>query len=324
MTVTLRPRIDAPRRATATPAASPSTSTQTAAVPAPVAPLPSTSTTALPSSTTPRARQAGALSPSAARIESLQGRTDMRSSGARFLKRELKQMAKLVKAGTPCEIVFDLDNTLFDTRARTLAVGAKFDAQRAQRGLPPVFTGVTLDDVRYNGEKTAANLQALGKPLDDEGAAEFAAFWMTHFWSAPMMAHDAPMQDVLFWAQEAQRAGVRCVFLTGRSEKLPDGTASGFADASVAQLRAAGLDFVSHDDVHLKPDVGTNTLDFKVQMLKAFREHAYVGAFVTEGSRHVAGIERDDPSTPCVLLPCGQDDDAVHVPSHVPRLDAVF
>jgi hypothetical protein len=132
------------------------------------------------------------------------------------------------------------------------------------------------------------------------------------------------MHEILFWAHAAHDIGVEVLFLTGRSSKLPDGTPSGFERSSYDELQRAGLSWVKENDIHVKPTVDTNTLAFKIDRLRAWRDEAYVGWFLTEGSRHVAGIEKDDPSTPCVHLPCSLDDNEAasrySVPAHVPRL----
>jgi hypothetical protein len=176
----------------------------------------------------------------------------------------------------------------------------------------------------YSPADTIANLRARGVVVDDAAAADFADFWMSRFWSAPMFATDDAMPETLFWAQEAARVGAEVVFLTGRSAKLPDGSPSGFEQASVDQLVKAGLSWVTLADVIVKPTVDTDTVEFKIQHLQRLREDAYIGWFLTEGSRHVAAVEQWDPRTNCVLLENSFDRDRDQVPAHVPTLDQVW
>jgi hypothetical protein len=87
----------------------------------------------------------------------------------------------------------------------------------------------------------------------------------------------------------ARDAGATVKFLTGRTTP--------FHDASLAQLKKAGVD-VDASDVCCKPDLQTRTAPFKEQMMTSWSKSSELGFFVTEGVRdleHLHGFMKDLP-----------------------------
>jgi hypothetical protein len=182
-------------------------------------------------------------------------------------------------------VVFDLDNTLFETRARTLVALQAYDAARGTRH----FGELVLDDVAADGASTAERLG-----LAPQVQADVQAFWLEAFWRPRSFAHDHLLVDVAALVHEAHAAGAEVVYLTGRVER----------DATIAQLRAAGLPLARDEDLVTKPTVGASTALFKAEWLGALtaRDDTFLAWFATEGRRDIAGVQAHEPEIPCLLV----------------------
>lgn len=220
--------------------------------------------------------------------------------GRRFADGRLHELATLGRLGVKTAVVFDLDNTVFDTRHRTLQAGIAFDAAHGTT----FFAGASVDVIGADGTSTAAKLG-----LVDPHASEFVAFWDIFFWTPENLALDKPIADMVALVQAAQASGAQVTFLTGRVQT--------FQEASLLQLQAAGLD-VALDDVVCKPDIAVRTGPFKVEHLQAMaRAGVELGFFVTEGSRDLLHLHGALPELPLLRLACSfeQDRGLTHLPT---------
>ena len=204
--------------------------------------------------------------------------------GVKWLSHLLDEVKALTAAGTPVTVVFDLDNTLFDTRERTLLAGQRFDAQHGTT----YFKGATAEDMMRDGVETALHLG-----LPQSIALEFQEFWSVEFWTPANLKVDRPMVDVLAWAHKAKAAGATVKYLTGRTEP--------FHAASVAALKAAGLP-TSGEDVLCKPNMSVRTTDFKVDRLNQLAAKSTLGFFLTESRRDLAAVVAGSPAANPVAL----------------------
>lgn len=210
--------------------------------------------------------------------------------GQRFVAARLAEIQTLTRLGMPVTVVFDLDNTVFDTRHRTLHAARAFDAQQGTTH----FAGASVGDMAVDGRLTA---QKLGLP--DDVIETFSAFWDASFWTPAHLAHDAPIADMVELVHRARSAGATVRFLTGRTQD--------FHGDSVAQLRRAGVD-VDGADVCCKPDLTVRTAPFKEQVLKAWQRSAEIGFFVTEGVRDLQHAHSTVTGVPLVRLGCSFED----------------
>jgi phosphoglycolate phosphatase-like HAD superfamily hydrolase len=281
-----------PKRSLPTPPAAPSTVSTTVAttVATPGIPWGPTTTrlpTPLPATTTPA-------------ISRLLVQAAPPPDGRRFADTRLHELATLSRLGVRTAVVFDLDNTVFDTRHRTLQAGFAFDAAHGTT----FFSGASVDVIGADGASTAAKLG-----LVDPHASEFVAFWDIFFWTPENLALDKPIADMVALVQAAQASGAQVTFLTGRVQT--------FQEASLQQLQAAGLD-VALDDVICKPDIAVRTGPFKVEHLQAMaRGGVELGFFVTEGSRDLLHLHGALPELPLLRLACSfeQDRGLTHLPT---------
>lgn len=229
------------------------------------------------------------------------------STGQAFVQTALVDIRQRAARGELVRVVFDLDNTLFDTRARTLAAAKAFDAHNGTRH----FAAATLDSMGRDGRATAA---AMG--LDPDTAAAFGAFWDQAFWSADNLQHDLPIDATVKLARQAKAAGAQVVYLTGRVADLHD--------ASMAQLVAHGLPDADAAHLFCKPDVSVRTAPFKTDLLNSWATQGHVAWFVTEGRRDIHHVQDNAPNIPCLLLDCSMEGSGLPVSPQTPVLPRVF
>lgn len=230
-------------------------------------------------------------------------------SGEAFLAARLAWMADRCAAGERALAVFDLDNTLFDTRPRTLAAARGYDAARASAWFAPL----SVDAVRRDGRATAA--QPLLGPPPEPVIDEFAAYWDDAFWRPEAFAHDTPIAAIVAWARAAIAVGAEVRFLTGRVMALQD--------ASIAALYRVGLP-CAPEAVVCKPDLSTRTAPWKCEVLARWAHHAPLGWFVTEGRRDTAAVQAALPGAPCALIDCSFEDPSLPVAPGTPLIARVF
>lgn len=238
--------------------------------------------------------------------------------GLRALGKRFDQIERLTAQGVTVRCVFDLDNTLFDTRWRTLACARAWDVQQGTGWFAALSDQQLVAAIARNGRDTAAGL---GLPADVVTA--FGTYWDEAFWRPEALVHDRPMDPPLNLVAEALARGAEVVFLTGRVERhvTASGEHIGFRDASLRQLSAAGVD-LERAQLILKADVSVKTAPFKAEVLRRFDDEGEVGFFFTEGIRDVAQVREALPGTACFLLGCSFEGDAR--PEGVPVLPGRF
>lgn len=184
---------------------------------------------------------------------------------------------KAADPGRRCVVFFDLDNTLFETRARTLHVLGLWDAAHGTSH----FAGLELAHVGWNAQETC---EALGLSAI---ADDVQTFWDDAFWSGVHFDRDLVMTDLAKLARDAELAGAEVHYLTGRIDAL--------RDASRGQLERAGLPLASDRHLHLKPDLDTRTSPFKAEVLHAtMASGAFVGWFATDSVREVDELREEE------------------------------
>ncbi|MCA9550079.1 MAG: hypothetical protein KC933_08595 [Myxococcales bacterium] len=200
------------------------------------------------------------------------GRVDARAHCARVL--EHIQRVRRAHPSHPCAVVFDLDNTLFDTRARTLYALRRFDAEHGTAH----FAGLSVDDVGWSGKETCGRLG-----LDPELTARVHELWDRVFWSGDAFAQDLVMLPLFELAWAAKEAGAEVRYLTGRIDDL--------AAASLEQLVQAGLPDARPECLFCKPSLETRTGPFKAEKLAEWMDAGhFVGWFATDNRAEVEDV----------------------------------
>ena len=215
------------------------------------------------------------------RVEAKSGGKD----GKAFVQAALADLAARAAKGEKVRVVFDIDDTLADSRVRTLTIAKAWDQANGTH----YFDRLTVAQVASSGLETA---KTLGLPWPAEKA--FAEHWEQAFWDGASFVHDAPIADVVALAKQAKSLGAEVVFLTGRVQALEKDT--------IKQLQRFGLE-ANQRTVVSKPGLGTRTVPFKAEWLaKSVAEGKPVAFFFTESRRDIAGIQAASVKAPSVLL----------------------
>lgn len=230
-----------------------------------------------------------------------------RVDGNAFCKRTLADLRARVANGEKCRVVFDIDDTLVDTRGRTLAIAKAWDAEKGTK----TFARLTLSKVGKTPQETC---KALG--LSEGLTKAFSGYWNVRFFGGALFAEDLALPKMVAWAKEAKAAGAEVVYLTGRTETARAGT--------LAELRRLGVP--DADDAHLvlKPKASTKTAPWKSQLLSQWAGQSHLGWFVTESRRDVAQVQADHPELPCLLLDNPYERGGTPVRADTPVLPAMI
>lgn len=206
--------------------------------------------------------------------------------GRAFIANALKDIEARAKRGEKVRVVFDIDDTLSESRARTLAVAKDWDRKHGTN----FFSKLTLEQVKSSGYDTA---RAIGIP--PAVARVFGRHWDTEFWKGERFVHDTPIREMVELAKRARKLGAEVVFLTGRVDALEG--------ATIRQLKRFGLEGVDANSVVSKPDLTVRTAPFKTSWLDASAKAGYhLGFFVTESRRDIAAVQQWTKGAPAVLL----------------------
>jgi phosphoglycolate phosphatase-like HAD superfamily hydrolase len=203
--------------------------------------------------------------------------------GAAFIKAQLNDIKARVAKGERVRVVFDIDDTLADTRPRTVAIAKAWDAQNGTH----YFDGLKPGQVPRSPRDLA---EGIGVPFHLIG--DFTNFWSQAFWDGANFKHDAPMKQTIDIAKAARAAGAELVFLTGRLQASAKNT--------VEQLKGFGL----AGTLVAKPQRWMRTAEFKTAWFQ--RSDVLVSFFVTESRRDIGAVQRG-AGVPSVLLSAERD-----------------
>ena len=206
--------------------------------------------------------------------------------GKKFLDATIAQIKQRTKAQQRVAVAFDVDNTLVDTRGRALAIGRKFDAANGTS----YFKGKSRKQMGNDAKETAGLVK-----MSKDHAKKFSALWFREFFKGENYKNDTQIRKAVDLAKRAARAGADVFYVTARTQSEEAFT--------IAQLQKAGLPTVDADFVVSKPKMKDKTPDYKAAELTRI-ENAYdfVGFFVTESKRDIAGIQSKGASVESVLM----------------------
>jgi acid phosphatase class B len=201
--------------------------------------------------------------------------------GRAFVVAALKDIAARAARGEKVRVAFDIDDTLADTRMRTLKIAQAWDKANGTH----YFDRLTLAQVGHSGADTA---KALNLPWPADKA--FAEHWEQAFWDGCNFMLDEPIAEIVQLVKDVLKAKGEVVFLTGRTADLKQATLDELNDKLGLQATV--------DNVICKPDVATRTIPFKTEWIKANP----VAFFFTESRRDIAGIQAGGAPSPSVLF----------------------
>jgi predicted secreted acid phosphatase len=206
--------------------------------------------------------------------------------GKRFLDAQVAQIKQRTKANQKVAVAFDVDNTLFDTRGRALAIGKMFDKANGTT----YFKSKTRKQMG-NDAKETSTLVGMSK----EHAKKFSSLWFREFFKGENYKNDTQIKKAVDLAKRAARAGADVFYVTARTQSEESFT--------IAQLAKAGLPTVDADFVVSKPKMKDKTPDYKAAELKRIsKDYEFVGWFVTESRKDIQGIKSKGAPVDSVLM----------------------
>lgn len=224
------------------------------------------------------------------------------------MARRLVLAARHLDAGSPAFAVFDIDNTLVDTRYRTLHVARAFDRAHGTSW----FASLTLDTTGADAADTCERLGGIPASV----RRRFEAAWREHFWAPESFLRDKPVPSVVAWAKRAHAEGLDVRLLTGRW--------AGLEETSVRQMHRAGLRFIDSTRTFHKPGPRLWTKAFKARVIAQLMSQGFVAWYVTESRLEIAHIQQRVPGAPCVLADCSIEPETIALRPRTPKLDRVF
>ena len=212
----------------------------------------------------------------------------------RALVTVLDRVTDAARTGTRPLVVFDLDDTLINTRARNLRILSAFIASPAIQSAYPNETrlvrGLGLGNVRYLLTDT---LREAGV-VDQEFVAKASAFWAKRFFTNEEVGHDVEIEDGARYVQALEKAGAKIIYLTGRdSARMEQGT--------LKSLRAGRFP-VETALLLMKPDPKMDDFDFKRDSLASIRAIGEVVAVFENEPANLNLLAREFPSSVAVFL----------------------
>jgi phosphoglycolate phosphatase-like HAD superfamily hydrolase len=167
--------------------------------------------------------------------------------------------------------VFDLDDTLINTRGRTYRILIEF-ADSAEARFPAEAAKLKMlkpGDTRYVLKHT---LSQLG--IENEAfLKEASAFWAPRFFSDAYVIDDQPNPGAAAYVRSLERVGTRIVYLTGRD--VPN-----MQRGTIQNLRELGF---PEGTLLMKPDAKMDDLAFKKSAIEGIRAMgSVVGVFENE------------------------------------------
>jgi hypothetical protein len=216
---------------------------------------------------------------------------------------QLIETVKLEKAeGRVPVVMFDLDDTLINTRERTLRIIRDFAEQPGEAATPDELTklaSLQVSDIRFLLRDTLKNQgledPALAKALGD--------FWLSKFFTNEFSADDQQNPGAARYVRELVNAGAKVVYLTGRDvPRMHDGT--------VENLIKNGFPMTAPSAVlMMKADPAMDDLKFKEsQYATVAKMGDVVGAFENEPA-NINSMADAFPQAAAIFL------DTIHSPN---------
>lgn len=207
-------------------------------------------------------------------------------NGKKYLDQTLTQIKQRTAAGERVAVSFDIDNTLFDTRGRALAIGKAFDKANGTT----YFKGKTSKQMGNDAKETAKLVK-----MTPEHTKKFSSFWFPRFFKGENYKNDLQIRQTVALAKKAAAAGADVFYVTARTQSEESFT--------IKQLEKAGLPTVDANFVVSKPKMKDKTPEYKAGTLAQIdQQYDFVGWFITESRADIAGVQNLNSTVTSVLL----------------------
>jgi hypothetical protein len=206
--------------------------------------------------------------------------------------------------------VFDLDSTLLDNRPRQARILREYGAAA---GLPALRAA---RPEHWQGWELGIALRNAGLSADEAARHAGAArrFWAERFFTSEHCREDVPVPGAPAYVRAMASAGARLVYLTGRPERMRDGT--------LDVLSRHGFPLPDGVRVHLllKPDAAQGDDEWKVTALAQVEALGPVVAAFDNEPAHVNLYAQAWPGAACVHLDTDHSPRPIAVLPRVPSV----
>ena len=128
----------------------------------------------------------------------------------------IAQAQATVSNGQRPVVVFDVDDTLFDSRTRSRIIFQEFSQDSQTLAQFPsesqVLSGIRLEDIQYNLKDTLVDL-GIDTPAFESAVT---SYWVAHFFTSAYCAIDRPIAGAAKYVRALEEAGAYIIYLTGR------------------------------------------------------------------------------------------------------------
>lgn len=130
------------------------------------------------------------------------------------LRDVLNRVQICCNAGQTPIVIFDLDDTLFSTRERTLRIMQEFSKDYSVEfpSFQHVLNRIRADDMRYGIKPTLANIGV----SDDVLIEKLQEYWWDRFFQDEYVAYDLPIPGAVSFVNECYDNGAVIYYCTGR------------------------------------------------------------------------------------------------------------
>jgi beta-phosphoglucomutase-like phosphatase (HAD superfamily) len=199
-------------------------------------------------------------------------------------------------------VVFDLDDTLINTRERNLRIISAFISQsdvKARYGEEvQKISALTLSDIKY---LLADTLKSKGV-VNSDFLKEASDFWLDRFFSNEYCSSDKPTPGAAKYLHDLIKAGAKIVYLTGRDiPRMEQGTRINLKRNFFPMLS-------EHTELLMKPDPKIDDLAFKKEALAQIKEMGDVAAVFENEPANLNALSEFFPNATAVFL------DSIHSP----------
>ncbi|HXT01042.1 MAG TPA: HAD family acid phosphatase [Elusimicrobiota bacterium] len=181
-------------------------------------------------------------------------------------------------AAAPGIVVFDLDDTVFSTNDRHLRILREYSDLIAARDpeASAVLRAIARESLHYQIVQTAA---AAG--VDEAVTKDLRDFWFARFFQNRYLLEDTPVPGAPAFCAEVLSRGGTVVYVTGRDERMREGTEKSFVNHGFPQPDGKSVLLM------LKPKFDTPDHAFKSETLAVLGELGRVAASFENEPTHI-------------------------------------
>ena len=181
-------------------------------------------------------------------------------------------------AAAPGIVVFDLDDTVFSTNDRHLRILREFAdlIQDREPDAAALLRAIERESLRYQIVQTAAEAG-----VDPAVVKDLRDFWFARFFQNRYLLEDSVVPGAPAFCAEVLARGGTVVYVTGRDERMREGTEKSFVNHGFPRPDGKGVRLM------LKPKFDTPDHAFKSETLAVLGELGRVAASFENEPTHI-------------------------------------